>query len=164
MYLGWVAILLGASFASSISAFRYQPAHLRLPRGYELYGLLRMLGRFAEARPAGRGLQSDEIQALEPMLTDTLVQQMLAQLEEIQLLRRAETGEWLLARDLEGLSLAELYEACHLRIPIEEALLPCRDDRLGVAASAALDDLRVPLRDLLKRRVADVYAPPETSA
>ncbi|MBB3345024.1 YihY family inner membrane protein [Luteimonas sp. RC10] len=164
VYLGWVAILLGASFASSISAFRYQPAHLRLPRGYELYGLLRMLGRFAEARPSGRGLHSDEIQALEPMLTDALVQQMLAQLEEIQLLRRAETGEWLLARDLDGLSLAELYEACHLRIPIEEAHLPCRDDRLGVAASAALDDLRIPLRDLLKRRVAGVYAPPETSA
>ncbi|MEK5756856.1 YhjD/YihY/BrkB family envelope integrity protein, partial [Acinetobacter variabilis] len=44
VYLSWVAILLGASFAASISAFRYQPAHMRLPRGYELYGLLRMLG------------------------------------------------------------------------------------------------------------------------
>ncbi len=164
VYLIWVAILLGASFAASISAFRYQPVHLRLPRGYELYGLLRMLGRFAEARTRGRGLHSDEIQQLEPMLTDTLVQQMLAQLETIHLLQRAETGEWLLARDLDGLSLAELYEACHLRIPIAEAHLPCRDDALGVAAAGALDDLRIPLRDLLKRRVATLYTAPETSA
>ena len=164
VYLSWVAILLGASFASSISAFRYQPAHMRLPRGYELYGLLRMLGRFAHARTQGRGLHSDEIQELEPMLTDTLVQQMLAELEDIALLRRAETGEWLLARDLGDLTVGELYEACHLRIPVAEAHLPCRDDALGVASAQALDDLRIPLRDLLKKRVASLYVSPETSA
>ena len=123
-----------------------------------------MLGRFVHARADGRGLHSDEIQALEPMLTDTLVQQMLAQLEEIRLLQRAETGEWLLARDLDDMTLADLYEACHLRIPINEAHLPCRDDALGIAAAGALDDLRIPLRDLLKRRVARLYDPPETPA
>jgi len=164
VYLSWVAILLGASFASSISAFRYQPAHMRLPRGFEFYGLLRMLGRFAQARSEGRGLHIDDIQACEPMLTDALVQQMLAQLEEIALVRRAESGEWLLARDLDTLTMGELYEACDLRIPIAEARLPCRDDALGVAAAGALDDLRIPLRDLLKRRVASLYDSTETSA
>ncbi|MBC7989167.1 MAG: YihY family inner membrane protein [Luteimonas sp.] len=157
IYFGWVSILLGASFASSMSAFRYQPAAMRLPIGYEIYGLLRMLGRFDEARCRGKGLHSDEIQRMEPMMTDALVQQMLAQLDEIDLLARAESGEWILARDLDDLTLAELYEACHLRIPIAEAHLPCRDDALGVAAVAALDDLRMPLRELLKRRVAAIY-------
>lgn len=157
IYFGWVSILLGASFASSISAFRYQPASMRLPIGHELYGLLRMLGRFAIARQDGRGLHSDEIQDKEPMLTDALVQQMLAQLGEIGLVTRAETGEWLLARDLDDLSLAELYEACNLRIPINEAHLPCRDDALGVNATRILDELRVPLRELLKRRVSSLY-------
>ena len=50
IYLGWVAVLLGASFASSIAAFRYQPVSMRLPLGYEIYGLLRLLGRFDAAR------------------------------------------------------------------------------------------------------------------
>lgn len=162
VYLGWVSILLGASFAASISAFRYQPAHMRLPRGYELYGLLRLLGRFTEARADGRGLLDDEIQELEPMLTDSLVQEMLAELEAISVLRRAESGEWLLARDLDSMTVAELYESCSLRIPIAEAVLPCRDDALGIAAVRALDDLRVPLRNLLKRRVASIYIPKET--
>jgi len=66
---------------------------MRLPEGYEIYGLLRMLGRFAERRRDGRGLHSDEIQRLEPMLTDELVQQMLGELCEIGLLRRAESGD-----------------------------------------------------------------------
>ncbi|MGH8077636.1 MAG: YihY family inner membrane protein, partial [Lysobacter sp.] len=95
IFLSWTAVLLGASMASSMSAFRYQPAAMRLPDGYEIYGLLRLLARFNEARKAGNGLHSDEIQRLEPMLTDSLVQQMLAQLCEINVVRRAEEGEWL---------------------------------------------------------------------
>lgn len=158
IYLGWIAILLGASFASAISAFRYQPASMRLPLGYEFYALLRLLGRFNEARAEGRGLHSDQILEMEPILTDSLAQQLLCQLGDINLLRRDEQGEWLLARDLDGMTLAELYEACQLRVPVAEARLPCHDDQLGIAARNALDELRVPLRVLLKRRVSDLYA------
>ena len=74
-----------------------------------------------------------------------------------QLVQRAESGEWLLARDLDAVTLADLYEACQLRIPVAEAWLPCREDALGKAALAALDDLRLPLRDLLKRNIAHLY-------
>ncbi len=159
IYFAWLAVLLGASFAASLSAFRYQPASLRLPEGYEMYGLLRLLARFDQARKDGKGLHSDDIERLEPSLTDALVQQMLAQLDAISVLRRAESGEWLLARDLDELTLAELYEACQLRIPIAEAHLPSRDDALAQSVTAAIDELRIPLRDLLKRRVATIWTP-----
>ncbi len=158
IFLSWFAVLLGASLASSISAFRYQPAAMRLPHGYEFYGLLRMLGRFNDARHHGKGLHSDDIQRLEPILTDSLVQEMLAQLADINVVRRAENGEWLLSRDLDELNMAELYEACQLRIPIAEAHLPCREDALGQSTVAALDELRIPLRSLLKRRVGTIHA------
>lgn len=158
IFLSWVAVLLGASLASSVSAFRYQPAAMRLPHGYEIYGLLRMLARFNEARSRGKGLHTDEIQQLEPILTDSLVQEMLAQLAAIDVVRRAEDGQWLLSRDLDRLTIGELYEACQLRIPIAEAHLPCRDDALGASAIAALDELRIPLRALMKRRVSSVHA------
>ena len=157
IYLGWTAILFGASLASSMSAFRYQPAALRLPHGHELYGLLRMLGRFHHARRHGKGLHSDEILVLEPILTDALVQELLCKLDEIGVLTLAEAGEWVLARDLDDVTLAELYEAAHLRIPTAEAHLPHRDDALGVAVLQAIDDLRVPLRNSLKQRVASIY-------
>ncbi|MGY1409981.1 MULTISPECIES: YihY family inner membrane protein [unclassified Luteimonas] len=164
IYLGWVAVLLGASFASAVSAFRYQPAAMRLPEGYEVYGLLRLLGRFTQARSEGRGLHTEQMLDLEPMLTDSQLQQFLCQLTEIQLLQRAETGEWLLARDLDTLTMADLYEACQLRVPVSEAWLPCRDDALGTAAIAALDELRLPMRNLLKRNVAHVYPSAGNSA
>ena len=157
IYLGWSSILFGASFASSMSAFRYQPVALRLPLGFELYGLLRMLGRFRQARAQGRGLHSDEIQQLEPILTDALVQDMLGKLDGIAVVSRAEGGEWLLARDLDDVSIGELYEACHLRVPVAEAHLPHREDALGTAVMEVLDGLRMPLRDQLKQRVSSVY-------
>ncbi|MGY0797819.1 YihY family inner membrane protein [Lysobacter sp. A286] len=158
IFMSWVGVLLGASLASSSSAFRYQPVSMRLPVGYEIYGLMRLLARFNEARERGQGLHSEDIQRLEPILTDALIQEMLAQLGEIDVVRRAEDGQWLLARDLDNLALGEIYEACQLRIPIAEVHLPCRDDALGKSAVAALDDLRIPLRDLLKRRVSTIHA------
>lgn len=160
IYLGWVSVLLGASLSSSIAAYRYQPAALRLPQGGELYGLLRLLGRFRQAREAGQGLDEEQALALEPMLTDSLLQELLCRMEAIGLLRRDERGQWLLARDLHGVTLHELYEGSQLRIPVAEEYLPLRDDTLGQAACRALDELRVPLRDLLKRRVDDIYAAP----
>ena len=157
IYFSWVAVLLGASLASSLSAFRYQPASQRLPPGYEIHGLLRLIGRFDEARRSGRGLHLDDLREREPILTDALVQQMLGKLQAIGLIARAESGEWLLARDLDGLTLGELYEACQLRIPTAEAWVPAHDDALGRASLDALDTLRVPLRELLGRSVASIY-------
>ncbi|GAB3058525.1 YihY family inner membrane protein [Stenotrophomonas tumulicola] len=162
IYLCWVSVLLGASLASSMAAFRYQPAELRLPAGYEFYGLLRLLGRFQQARSQGRGLTDDDILQHEPMMTDSLLQQLLCDMERIALVRRAESGEWILARDLDQLTLADLYESTQLRIPIAEQHLPYRDDSLGQAALAALDELRLPLREKLKRRVSDIYPPGDT--
>lgn len=156
LYLSWLVVLLGASFAASLSAFRYQPTAMRLPAGYELFGLLRLLGRLQEARVAGGGLHSETLHALEPCLTDDLLQHMLGKLAGIRVVQRNESGEWLLSRDLDRVTLGELYEAGGLRIPVAEAWLPCRDDALGRAAVQGLDELRLPLRELLKRSIGSV--------
>ncbi len=158
IWVSWLVVLLGATFAASLSAFRYQPAAMRLPKGYEFYAMLRMLGRFAQARAAGRGLHTAELHELEPLLTDDLMQRMLTALCEVNVLRRAESGEWLLARDLGEVDLQELCEAAHLRIPLRDAPLPCSDDALGIAAQAALDELRRPLRERMARSVGSIYA------
>ena len=108
-------------------------------------------------RSQGQGLDEDQLLLLEPMLTDSLLQQLLEQMETIGVLRRDERGEWLLARDLDSISLHQLYESSQLRIPVAEEYLPMREDSLGQAACSALDQLRLPLRELLKRRVDDIY-------
>ena len=157
IYLAWTSILLGASLASSLAAFRYQPADMRLPAGHEMYALLRLVGRFRQARREGNGLHTAQMLSLEPMLTDTLVQRLLSRLGEIGLVRRDERGEWLLARDLDEITLGELYEACQLRVPMGADCLPCREDDLGAAVHAVIDDLRLPLGPALARSVGSLY-------
>lgn len=157
IYLSWVSILFGASLASSMSAFRYQPKALRLPHGHELYGLLRMLGRFQQARRRGDGLSSERIQQLEPSLTDSMVQHLLAKMAGINVLQCAENGEWLLARDLGEVRLDELYEAAQLRVPVDDALPPLADDALGAAVRRTMEQLREPLHDRLRQPVSSVY-------
>ena len=163
IYLAWIAILLGASLASSLAAFRYQPVEMRLPAGHEMYALLRLIGRFQQARRGGNGLHTAQMLNLEPMLTDTLLQRFLSRLAAIGLVRRDERGEWLLARDLDDLSLGELYEASQLRVPTGQDCLPCREDELGMAVHAAIEELRLPLRPVLARSVGSIYPACDTA-
>lgn len=157
IYLSWVAILLGASFASSMSAFRYQPKAQRLPHGHELTGLLRMLGRFQVARVDGEGLTSAQIQQLEPGLTDSMLQLLLSKMAAINVVQRAENGEWLLARDLDEVPLLELYEAAQLRVPMIATLPEQQLDALGIAVAAVLTQLREPLQMPLQQPVSTIY-------
>ena len=120
---------------------------------------MRLLGRLQRARTKGRSLAEDDILHQEPMLTDSLLQSLLCDLERINLVRRTDIGVWMLAPDLQQVSLNDLYESTQLRIPVAERLLPYRDDSLGKAALAALDELRLPMREKLKRRVSDIYPP-----
>lgn len=164
LYISWVVMLLGASLAASLSAFRYQPRALRLPAGAELYGYLRVLGRLNHARRSGQGMHLAEFQACEPMLTDDHLQQMLSGLCRLDIVRRAEGGAWLLSRDLDTVKLGELHEGLLLRVP-GDIVLPGFDDPIGREATCALEHLRMPLHDPMSRTVGSFFPPhPELPA
>ncbi len=162
IWVSWLVILLGAILAAALSVYRYRPQALRLPKGFEFYGLLRLLGRFEEARVQGKGLHSVDLHALEPILADDALQDMMRALCQIGVLQRDKAGEWSLARDLDEVGFGEVYEGTVMRIPDADVLLPCRDDALGIRVNAALDALRVPLRDGLRRTVGSIYRPSAT--
>lgn len=159
VWLSWAVVLLGASLAASLAAFRYQPRGQRLPPGAELYACLRLLARLEQSRQHGRGVDTDALRALEPMLTDDLCQQLLGGLASIDLARRGEDGAWWPVRDLAHVPLAELYERLGLRVPALDPPLPGADDEVGRAALAALRHLRQPLDAALGHSVAEFLCP-----
>ncbi len=156
LYVSWVVVLLGASLAASLSAFRFQPAHRRLPDGFELYGLLRLLGRLWQAQGAGNGLQIEHLQQLEPSLRDDTLMQLLQALVDARVVQRMENGAFALVRDLDHLSLQELYDCANVRIPLNQARLPDVADAIGRQAQAELDQLRQLLQSRMRRSVAQV--------
>jgi len=166
IYIGWLAVVVGASLASALDDFHYQPRRLRLPKGAELYALLRMIGRFQQVRRNnnGQGLTENQLQQLEPLLGTTLLQRLLEHMEAINVLRCDVNGQWFLARDLDTVTVRELYESAQLRIPASETVLPLCDDALGQAASRILKELRAPLQTPLEHRISDIYPNLEPSS
>lgn len=160
IYLSWVVVLLGASFAASLSSFRYQPRALQLPPGMELYGYLRLLGQMAQARARAEPLHMLDLQQRDPILTDDLLQRMLSGLSGLGVVTRAEDGRWLLDRDLDTVTLGELLEGLVLRIPDPGASLPGADDPIGRCATRALEHLRLPLRAPLRHSIGSFLTPP----
>jgi membrane protein len=141
IYLSWAIVLFGASLTASLSAFDYRPASMRLQRGQEFAGLLRVLGRFAAAQREGRGVHSQALCAAEPFLTDDLLQRYIGDLHRVGLIGRSEVGEWVVVRDFASVSLLEIYEEGGYRLPYE--------------ASAAAD-ASPPAASLLARLASDV--------
>jgi membrane protein len=85
---------------------------------------------------------------------------MVSALCDMNIIQRGESGAWLLARDLGSVSLQEIYEGMHLRVPTGDLCLPQRHDAIGRIAQAALENLREPLRDALQRNIAELLAAP----
>lgn len=153
LYMSWVVILFGASVAASLSAFRYQPRIHRLPMGQEFYAYLRLLGRLDACRGTGHGLNLQQMQEIEPMMTDDILQQLLSGLSSLHIVMRGENGGWILTRDLDAVSLNELYERLNLRIPSKNVSLPGSEDVYGKAAIDALAHLKEPLSEPLARSI-----------
>jgi membrane protein len=159
IYTSWLVVLLGASLAASLAAFRFQPRALRMEPGSEIYAYLRLLGRLEESRRSGTGLHLADIRQREPSLTDDALATMLHALDELNIVKRAESGPWLLSRDLAEVPLAEIYEHVLLRVPIADMTLPSRNDAIGRAGSRAMDELRAALHDPLQRSIASYLHP-----
>ncbi len=164
IYLTWVVILLGASLASALAAFRYRPRALRPVPGDELRVALRLLGHLNDAREQGRGLDEAALLRLEPGLDDRLLQSLIGALAEAGVLARSEAGEWLLARDLERLRVADLYQCCRLRVPLTVSALQAASAR-DARIAALLDNAAAPLAAALAVPVAAVIfdPPPPTT-
>jgi membrane protein len=164
IYLSWAIVLFGASITASLSSFDYRPAALRLPRGQEFAGLLRVLHRFATAQRAGEGLHSEQILAAEPLLSDDLLQRYLGDLHRVGMLQRGELGEWVVVRDLASIDLVEIYAEGGYRLPLDMHTSPLEFAPPAAALLAALGKgvrgaLDVPLSEVFPADVPSAQAP-----
>lgn len=159
IYVSWIVVLVGASIASTLSAFDYRPNAPKLPAGDEFRGLLRVLAHFAVAQREGAGLSADELRLREPFLSDALTQQYLADLVKAGLIRRSEHGDFLLARDLTTMSLYDLYATTGYRIPLHDPLPISGEAALDSEATQKLHEAACELRAQLNMPLSEIFPP-----
>lgn len=159
IYISWSVVLLGASLAASLSAFRYLPPSMRLPAGLEFYGLLRVVERLDRARVEGNGLSTENLRQLEPMLSDDQLIRILDDLQRASIVHRTELGAWVLVRDTARLRLGELYKSGAYRLPAELPDLPCQGDEIGTPVRATLEQLQCAVSEVMAKPFAAMLSP-----
>lgn len=163
VYLSWIVVLLGASITASLSSFDYRRVEERISPDQEMSGLLKVIARLASAHRQGRGVQGTELLAQEPYLTDDLLQRYLADLSAVSVIRRTELGEWMLARDLAGISLLDIYRKGAYRLPVDNQNLPRASGQDG-GEESPLQDLAVNLHARLDVPLASLLGLPSNSS
>jgi membrane protein len=121
IYLSWIIVILGASIAASVSSFEYHPSTEALPEGAEFLGLLVVLGQFVDAQRHGGSVDPASVRAGAPYLRSAAIACYFDDLQQAGLIRRGETGGWLLSRSLDSTSLLRVYRHTCYRLPLNPA-------------------------------------------
>ncbi len=150
IYLTWVIVLLGASLAASLSAWRFQPRTHRVPMGLEFFAMLKSLRAVIKADRDGGALTRGALLALQPGLTDEQLNHALEHLSAQRVLHIDDKQQLTPLREPEDVTLLELFEGGRYAWPTGHDIA-----RLATLADAS----DKPLVDLLAE-LHSALAPP----
>jgi len=119
LYLVWIVILFGASLAASLTTFDdSEKARTVWPARKDFQLCYRLVGHLWNAQREGKDLSDTQLLAKEPQTNERQLQHLLHQLETSRIVARDEVGNWRLARDLQELSLSDLYSSGNYHLPV----------------------------------------------
>ena len=168
LYLSWLIVLLGASLAASLGAFSYERDRRAPAAREQLPALLDLLGQLRRAQHGGKGLASNELAARLPWLSNLALNQLIDDLDRLKIVQRTDLGGWILSRDLNRMSLRQLYRELPYALPKSgesggDLGSLTVERRLAQAAAAAEQVLDVNLAELLDGRLSSAVAAGSTN-
>jgi membrane protein len=121
LYLVWNVVLFGASLAASLTTFSdYSRYETEWPERWEFQLAYRLVGHFWEAQRKGAALSRADLLTLEQQASELQIVKLLRRLRDEKILTKVEDGNWMLARDLEELTLGDLYDVGDYHLPLGE--------------------------------------------
>jgi membrane protein len=143
LYLVWVIVLLGASLAASLTTFsdfsRYESDW---PDRWEFQLVYRLVGHLGDAQARGVALSREQLMDLEPHASELQIVRLMSQLREGNIATRDEDGDWVLTRDLETLTLGELYLRGDFYLPLSDIPELPQESARDRAYVASLQNIR----------------------
>lgn len=122
LYLVWIVVLLGASLAASLTTFNDRKVDWGWPKKWGFLLAYRLVGHLWKAQLEGKALPVEKLLEILDGVTEPVLAEQLGLLFEAGLVTRTEEGNWLLCRDLETISLLDLYHAGEYYLPVGEEL------------------------------------------
>ena len=163
LYIVWTVILFGASLAASLTTFSDKTsAQGDWPDKWAFQLSYRLVGHLWNAQRRGESLSRKELMELEERASEHQILQLMQQLQTARIVTRNHEERWILARDLEEITLGALYYSGNYYLPLaEEEDLPVeyRWDRSFVVALAKIHDQG---EAVLNRSLRTMYAAKES--
>lgn len=158
LYLVWIVILFGASLASSLTTFGdSEQARTVWPERLDFQLVFRLVGHLWMAQRNGEKLSDTQLLLQEPNSNERQLQHLLHQLENVKIVGQDEEGDWWLARDLEELTLSDLYCSGNYHLPmIARESIPAESgwDR---AFAASMQEVAEKGQFVMDRPLRDMY-------
>ena len=119
LYIVWTVVLFGASLSASLTTFSdYRKYDTDWPQRWELQLAYRLVGHLWNAQRAGAGLSLEQLLDLEQQASELQLHRLLMRLRDEKIVNLEEEGSWILTRDLEELSLGDLYSQGNYYLPL----------------------------------------------
>lgn len=154
IYLSWIVTLVGASFAAALQSYRPQSTRNPWPRHQELILLYRFVRHLWLAQKEGTGLSTDQLLQREPRATHDQGVRLLHALDEHHLATLDDDGDWLLTRDLDDVTLADLWGL--LSTPFAPGAEESAED-IGDGLRQALTNMQTSLDDQLRQPLTKLF-------
>jgi membrane protein len=116
VYVSWLIVLLGAQIAYSLSVFRLNDAiEKRDKHQWEFFDAFKIVAELWQAQKDGKQLTSAQIKRRGIRIPHLMLNEILELFRKANWVHRTSAGTWILSRDINELTLLDLYQ-----------LLPCK--------------------------------------
>jgi len=145
LYLVWIVVLLGASLSASLTTFNDRKVDWGWPKKWGFLLAYRLVGYLWKAQVEGGAISVERLLELLEGVTERVLVGQLGLLFEAGYVTRNEDGSWLLCRDLDTVSLLNLYQAGEFYLPVGEKLeIPSKSEwDTAFFRSVSLDELNM---------------------
>ncbi len=157
LYIVWTVVLFGASLAASLTTFSEKVNLGDWPDKWAFQLVYRLTGHLWSAQRKGEAVSSKELLELEEKASERQILILMQQLTQARIVTRNQDDRWILARDINEVTLGELYHCGNYYLPLaEENQLPLDSawDRLFIQSLATVHDNG---EAVLNRSLGDMY-------
>lgn len=160
LYTSWVVVLLGAHITFCLSEFRLHAA--RSGRGFQQWSFddaYQLVAALWDAQKDGGYLSMRYLRRHGITMPQHKVNEIMEILRAARWVERTGSGDWILSRDLDDVTLLDLHRIIPRRLPLESELAGETNDRwlaelhaiLNARLKVLTENLNVPLGSMLRQ-------------
>ncbi len=117
IYVSWLVVLFGAEFAHALGSYKQSDISINMDTGMEFVLAVRIIGYLWQAQKQGEQMGRSDFLNIEKGIDELTLNKIMGKLEEAQIVAVSDRRKWLLCRDVERLTLLDLYRSNSYSLP-----------------------------------------------